>query len=385
MSYRTIVVKGVSLYINEQQARLYEQLEQENQELRRQVEKLTLPRVSGTPIDQPVVTEVAQVISYLRFWQDNPAPLRTFQDEELSQFFEKIAQQLDDHERVSTVLAISNDDGLEPEDPENPLGSIRELGGYATWIDERPARLPRVWPFLRSYIDKVCTRYEDQSEENSRRPSTEILPDAPSLVPKGTEPSGKEVVHLPQPPVSQVKPIYQTPEPSREETPETVVITPSAKRAGEELEPQHRALPTKRLESLSDLAEARTLVFRLRGSQNREQERDGRDLELTLRALDTTQSRELEGDELQFHRDELLRITSKYEGVSREEFNEVQSDPESVLGDGTPEQRIHRAQRKKASVLRKLKGRRPNKNEARKLSGYDQDIAAQQELLRQRQ
>jgi hypothetical protein len=382
MSYRTIVVKGISLYINEQQARLYEQLEQENQELRRQIEKLTLPRVSGTPIDQPVITEVAQVISYLRFWQDNPAPLRTFKDEELSQFFEKIAQQLDDHERAHTVVGIPKDDGNEPEDPDNP-SSVRELGGYAEWVNENPHRLPRVWPLLYRCIKTVQGRYEDQSEAESARTSTDQP--RPTLVSPEDEPKGKEVVHLPQIPVSQVKPIYQTPEPSREDTPETVIVIPSAKRAGEELEPQHRALPTRRLENLSDLAEARTLVFRLRGSQNTTQQRDGRDLELTLRALDTTQSRELEGDELQFHRDELLRLTAKYEGIAREEFDEVQSDPESVLGDGTPEQRIQRAQRKKASVLRKLRGRRPNKNEARKLSGYDQDIAAQQELLRQRQ
>jgi hypothetical protein len=376
-SYRNVYVKGTKIFLPHEQAISVEQVLEENKELRERVEKLTLPRVSGTPIDQPVATEVAQVISYLRFWQDNPAPLRTFRDEELSQFFEKIAQQLDDHERASTVIASNQDDGEEPEDPDN-WSSVRELGGYATWINENPARLPRVWPFLCRCIKEVQGRYEDQSETESARTSVER--NRPRLIGPEDGPKGKEVVRLPRPEQQQVQPVrLPTPKPTAAPTPaadedvevidvEQEPLGGLGKRKPAD-EPYHEDDTRERKErpALPTIAEAYAATRRddttpadellLREVTRADPHHATVTRRVGVRIPDSDFEPEDDG-------------TVKASDLSHEE---IVSDTET-LADASVDAQIRRQQRKKISVWKKIGPRYPNKKEEEKLAGYDTEV-----------
>jgi len=376
-SYRNVEVKGVKIFLEGPRATVVEQILEENRELREKLEKVTLPRLEGTPIDQPIVTSVSQVISHLRFWEEHPADIKRFTEKELAEFFGRLAQQLEDGEKASsTVVALQQDDG-KGSIPKATSGGVRHLREITkvltTNIKNNPARITRLWPNYQEEVELTCDVYEEQSEQESRDISARQSQDEPrpelSLVRREDEPSGKEIVRVRQP----TPPATTAPTPAADEDIEIIDVfqTPLGgigKRKPAD-EPYHEddtrerkerpALPTVReayaATRQSDVTPANELLLR----------------EVTkadLRRATVTRRIGVHIPDSDFEPDDDGAV--KPSDLAHEE---IVSDTET-LADNSLDSQIRRQQRKKISVWKKLGPRKPNKKEEEKLAGYDTEV-----------
>jgi len=351
-----------------------EKLEKDKQDLKEQVEKLTLPRLAGTPIDQPHADQLGQVISHLKFWQEHPAEIRAFTTEELQRFFQKQVQALEEEERRRVPTVVINDPGTAVE---SARGILADLIYYQGKVGQNPANALPVWQDFSVSAREKLQELADESEAESRRQSAE---EKRELVSADTEPKGKEVVRLPQPHQQQLQPVrLPTPKPSAAATPAAdedveiidVVQEPLGgigKRKPAD-EPYHEddtrerkerpALPTVReayaATRHSDVTPADERLLR-------EVTRDSPSHATVTRRLG-----------VRIPDSDFEPEDSGAVGPHDLEHEEIHSDTETITGDSLDAQ-IHRQQRKKISVWKKLGPRKPNKKEEEKLAGYDTEV-----------